>query len=102
MAIRNGSADARHDKSERIASGYLEHAIEEINFSARAHDRILKMARMLADLAAASEIRPSRHPATAVLELLAGTTGAGGVSAGGFGGFYGSGLGEIQLERAFR
>ena len=33
------------------ATGYLEHAIEEMNFSVRAHDRILKVARTLADVA---------------------------------------------------
>jgi magnesium chelatase family protein len=41
------------------ATGYLEHAMEEMNFSARAHDRILKVARTLADLAGAVNIRPS-------------------------------------------
>ena len=41
------------------ASGYLEHAMEEMNFSARAHDRILKVARTLADLAGAPDIRPN-------------------------------------------
>jgi magnesium chelatase family protein len=41
------------------ATGYLEHAMEEMNFSARAHDRILKVARTLADLSGAAEIRPN-------------------------------------------
>jgi magnesium chelatase family protein len=39
------------------AAGYLEHAMEEMNFSARAHDRILKVARTLADLGGSPEIR---------------------------------------------
>ncbi len=38
------------------ASGYLEHAMNELNFSARAHDRILKVARTLADLAGVEKI----------------------------------------------
>jgi magnesium chelatase family protein len=38
------------------AAGYLNHAMEEMNFSARAHDRILKVARTLAD---SMEIRPN-------------------------------------------
>ena len=33
------------------STGYLEQAMEEMNFSARAHDRIHKVARTLADLA---------------------------------------------------
>ena len=40
------------------SSGYLEHAMEEMNFSARAHDRILKVARALAD-SGAENIRAS-------------------------------------------
>ena len=47
------------------ATGYLEHAMEEMNFSARAHDRILKVARTLADLAGSPEI-----PADDVLEAI--------------------------------
>ena len=35
----------------------LEHAMTELNFSARAHDRILKVSRTLADLAGADQIR---------------------------------------------
>jgi predicted ATPase with chaperone activity len=48
-----------------LALGFLEHAMEEMNFSARAHDRILKVARTLADLAGSPNIR-----ATDVLEAI--------------------------------
>ena len=41
------------------ASGYLEQAMADMNFSTRAHDRILKVARTLADLAGAPHIRPT-------------------------------------------
>jgi magnesium chelatase family protein len=34
----------------------LEHAMDHMNFSARAHDRILKVARTLADLAGHPQI----------------------------------------------
>jgi magnesium chelatase family protein len=54
-----------HCQIDSEASGYLEHAMEEMNFSARAHDRILKVARTLADLAGAVNIRP-----TDVLEAI--------------------------------
>ena len=47
-----------HCKIDATASGYLEHAMSELNFSARAHDRILKVARTLADLADSSDILP--------------------------------------------
>jgi magnesium chelatase family protein len=40
------------------STGYLEHAMEEMSFSARAHDRIHKVARTLADLAGSINIRP--------------------------------------------
>ncbi|MEI8285212.1 MAG: ATP-binding protein [bacterium] len=48
-----------HCQLDAESNGYLEHAMEEMNFSARAHDRILKVARSLADLAGAPNIRPS-------------------------------------------
>jgi len=47
-----------HCKLDSECRGYLEHAMEEMNFSARAHDRILKVTRTLADLAGAENIRP--------------------------------------------
>jgi magnesium chelatase family protein len=39
-----------HCKLDAEGKGYLEHGMKELNFSARAHDRILKVARTLADL----------------------------------------------------
>jgi magnesium chelatase family protein len=43
-------------KLDTESRGYLEHAMEQMNFSARAHDRILKVARTLADLAGKEDI----------------------------------------------
>lgn len=40
----------KHCELDTEASGYLEHAMTGNHFSARAHDRILKVARTLADL----------------------------------------------------
>jgi len=54
-----------HCQIDPESTGYLEHAMEEMNFSARAHDRILKVARTLADLAGAPNIR-----ATDILEAI--------------------------------
>lgn len=48
-----------HCKLDSESMGYLEHAMQEMNFSARAHDRILKVARTLADLAGSPNIRPA-------------------------------------------
>jgi magnesium chelatase family protein len=41
----------KHCELDNEGAGCLEHAMSEMNFSARAHDRILKVARTLADLA---------------------------------------------------
>ena len=49
----------QHCQIDAESTGYLEHAMEEMNFSARAHDRILKVARTLADLAGSANIRPA-------------------------------------------
>ncbi len=46
-------------------SSYLEHAMEEMNFSARSHDRILKVARTLADLSG-----PERNYPNEILEAI--------------------------------
>ena len=55
-----GSRQVRqHCQLSSESTGYLEHAMEEMNFSARAHDRILKVKRTLADLAGSKENRPN-------------------------------------------
>ncbi len=55
-----GSRQVRaHCQLNAEGNEYLEQAMEEMHFSARAHDRILKVARTLADLAGAPEIRPT-------------------------------------------
>jgi len=48
-----------HCQLDAESSAYLEHAMSDMNFSARAHDRILKVARTLADLAGSTAIRPN-------------------------------------------
>jgi magnesium chelatase family protein len=55
----------QHCQLSAEGRNYLEHAMEEMNFSARAHDRILKVARTLADLSCSPNIRP-----TDVLEAI--------------------------------
>ncbi|TAG11256.1 MAG: ATP-binding protein [Verrucomicrobia bacterium] len=47
----------QHCQLDAESTGYLEHAMAQMNFSARAHDRILKVARTLADLAGSEKIR---------------------------------------------
>jgi len=49
----------QHCQLSAESLGYLERAMEEMNFSARAHDRILKVARTLADLSGSPDIRPN-------------------------------------------
>lgn len=66
-----------HCQIDSEASGYLEHAMEEMNFSARAHDRILKVARTLVDLAGSVNIRPTeRIPAPMPVPMVIPTTSA--------------------------
>ena len=56
-AAMNARQVRQHCQLDATASGYLEQAMSDMNFSARAHDRILKVARTLADLAGAENIR---------------------------------------------
>jgi magnesium chelatase family protein len=56
MTSRQQNTCCQLDETSR---GYLEHAMQELHLSARAHDRILKVARTLADLAGAPDIRPN-------------------------------------------
>ncbi len=49
-----------HCALDATSTSYLEHAMEQMNFSARAHDRILKVARTIADLAGCEKIQ-SEH-----------------------------------------
>jgi magnesium chelatase family protein len=46
----------RHTTLDEASRDMLEHAMDHMNFSARAHDRILKVARTLADLSGHSQI----------------------------------------------
>jgi magnesium chelatase family protein len=48
-----------HCQLDSEGAAYLEHAMGDMHFSARAHDRILKVARTLADLAGSDRIRPN-------------------------------------------
>lgn len=45
-----------HCQLDSLGKQYLEQAMEQMNFSARAHDRILKVARTIADLSACENI----------------------------------------------
>ena len=46
----------RHYALEESAEGMMKMAMTELNFSARAYDRILKVARIIADLAESENI----------------------------------------------
>jgi magnesium chelatase family protein len=46
-----------HCRLDAEGPAYLEHAMEQLNFSARTHNRILEVARTLADLAGSPNIR---------------------------------------------
>lgn len=46
----------RHCELDAEGSGFLEHAMNQMNLSARAHDRILKVSRTLADLEASEKL----------------------------------------------
>ena len=48
----------QHAQLDAEGAGLLEQAMNDLNFSARAHDRILKVARTLADLAGNESIQP--------------------------------------------
>lgn len=49
----------RHCALDAECNGFLEHAMTNMNLSARAHDRILKVARTLADLDGNESIQPN-------------------------------------------
>ncbi len=55
----------KHCELDAECAGLLEHAMTEMNFSARAHDRILKVARTLADLK-----EQARIDANSILEAI--------------------------------
>ena len=57
-AAMNARQVRQHCQLDAESTGYLEQAMEDMNFSARAHDRILKVARTLADLSGTPNIRP--------------------------------------------
>jgi magnesium chelatase family protein len=52
----SGRQLARHAVLSAVGRRLLAEAVERLGLSARAHDRVLKVARTIADLAAAAEI----------------------------------------------
>ena len=50
----------RHCEIDKASDALLERAMTDLNFSARAHDRILKVARTMADLEGEFDIK-QRH-----------------------------------------
>ncbi|MBQ1783991.1 MAG: YifB family Mg chelatase-like AAA ATPase [Gammaproteobacteria bacterium] len=58
-AALHGRALQRHCQLQTADSLFLEHAVERMGLSARAHHRLLRVARTIADLAASAEIQ--RH-----------------------------------------
>ena len=55
----------KHCRLNAAAQDLLKMAIADLHFSARAYDRILKVSRTIADLAAADDIQPE-HVSEAV------------------------------------
>ena len=49
----------RHCQLDEEGRGLLKTAMEELGLSARAHDRILRVARTIADLEGSPHLRPS-------------------------------------------
>jgi magnesium chelatase family protein len=49
----------KHCELDAEGSQTLDYAMQQMNFSARAHDRILKVSRTLADLAGSERVRPN-------------------------------------------
>ncbi|MCX7868835.1 MAG: YifB family Mg chelatase-like AAA ATPase, partial [Terrimicrobiaceae bacterium] len=58
-AEMSGPALRRHCALDSECAGLLKHAMDDLRLSARAYDRILKVARTIADLAGAERIAPA-------------------------------------------
>lgn len=64
-ALINSKLLTKYCTLDKISSQLLKTAMEKLNLSARAYDRILKVARTIADLAASENIKPE-HIAEAI------------------------------------